>query len=49
MLYPVTHRKVRRAITQRFPYNVFYLIESHAIVVTGIHHAKRHPRRWRRR
>ncbi len=46
--YPVSHRKVRRALTPRFPYNVFYIIEPDMIVVTGIHHAKRHPRTWRR-
>src|SRR5215813_12941845 len=46
---PVIYRKYRRALTSRFPYKVFYIVESEYISVVAIIHAARHPQRWRTR
>ena len=43
------HREFRRALTRRFPYAVFYAIQSDRIVVFAILHTARDPRLWRKR
>ena len=49
-LYPVVHRGViRRALTRRFPYGVFFVEGSTAVSVIGVVHAKRNPRVWQDR
>ena len=47
--HPVVHRDVRRFLVRRFPYGVFYLIESDAIVVLAVFHGRRDPTHWQRR
>jgi len=32
-----------------FPYAVYFRVEAGAIVIRGVLHLRRHPRRWRRR
>ena len=49
LAYPIVHRDTRRALTSRFPFGVFYRVESEFIVVLAIMHASRHPRRWKKR
>lgn len=46
---PLVHRNLRRALIQRFPYGIFYVVEETRIVVTGVIHANRSPRVWKRR
>ena len=41
--YPRVHGEVRRAVIRRFPFGVFYLIESDAVVVMAVMHASRDP------
>ena len=41
--YPVIHRSVRRALTRRFPYGVFYVVEPKRLVVLAIFHGRRDP------
>ena len=48
-LYPVVHRRMRRALVRRFPYAVFYELETREIVVYGVYHCARDPRSWKRR
>ena len=48
-LYPIVHRKIRRALIRRFPFGVFYRIESEQIVVLAVMHASRAPERWKDR
>ena len=46
----VVHQSVRRALTRRFPYAVFYRIEGdEEVVVVGVFHAGRDPSEWRSR
>ncbi|MBL7078028.1 MAG: type II toxin-antitoxin system RelE/ParE family toxin [Kiritimatiellae bacterium] len=47
--YPRVHRIVRRALTRRFPYEVFFVEDDERIVVLSIFHAKRNPKRWQER
>lgn len=47
-LYPVVHKGViRRALTRRFPYGVFFVEGDRNISVIAVAHAKRSPRVWR--
>jgi toxin ParE1/3/4 len=45
----VVHKQMRRANVRRFPYGVFYLVEASRIVVVGVLHGRRSPRRWKSR
>src|SRR2546422_3321588 len=41
--------EVRRVLARRFPYRIFYVVRSEAIVVFAVIHAARHDRQWKRR
>lgn len=47
--FPLVHKNLRRALTRRFPYQVFFLVKEDRIVVIAVLHASRHPRRWMKR
>ena len=47
--YPRIHGEIRRAVTPRFPFGVFYLMEGDAVVVVAVMHASRDPARWKER
>ena len=47
--FPVVFREVRRAILHRFPFGVFFIIESDSAVVLAITHLRRHPSAWQKR
>jgi len=47
--YPLKHGEIRCIQTRRFPYSVFYVIESGRIVVVAVFHARRDPAVWRAR
>lgn len=40
---------VRRVIVRRFPYGVFYRLDSDQIAILAIYHSKRNPRGWQER
>ena len=40
---------IRRALTHRFPYAVYFGIEGDVIVVLAVLHASRDPAEWQRR
>jgi toxin ParE1/3/4 len=40
---------VRRVLTRRFPYRVFYIDRHDALVVFAVLHAARHDRVWKNR
>ena len=40
---------VRRVLTRRFPYRIFFIVRPDAIVVFAVIHAARHDRVWRQR
>ena len=47
--HPVSHRNARRALTRRFPYQIFFLIADDGIVVMAVSHGARDPQRWQER
>jgi plasmid stabilization system protein ParE len=48
LAYPKIHREFRRRLLRRFPYAVYFRIESETIVIFGVFHCARDPRRLRR-
>ena len=40
---------VRRALTRRFPYSIYFSVEADAIVVLAVLHSARDPEEWQRR
>ena len=48
-IYPVVHRRTRRALIRRFPFGVYFRIEDKQVIVVAVIHGSRHPRRWRQR
>jgi len=48
LLYPSlrSNPDVRRVLTRRFKYRIFYILRSDAIVIFAVLHAARHDRRW---
>ena len=41
--------EVRRVLTRRFPYRIFFIVRPDALVVFAILHAARHDRVWKHR
>jgi plasmid stabilization system protein ParE len=48
-MYAEFYRRVRGAPMRRFPYVVYYRIQTDRIEVIAVQHGSRHPRRWRSR
>ena len=48
-LYTAVYYDVRRALTRRFPYAVYYRIAGTDVFVLGILHTRRDPREWQSR
>lgn len=48
-MYGEVYRGVRRALTRRFPYAVYYRVEGDVVVVLGVFHTRRDPRQWQSR
>ena len=40
---------IRRAVTARFPFGIFYVVEEPGTVVVAILHSSRDPSRWKGR
>jgi plasmid stabilization system protein ParE len=49
LLFPVVHRSARRALMNRFPFGIFFVVEQAEIAVLAVMHGSRHPRRWKGR
>ena len=47
--FPRVHRIVRRALTRRFPYEIFFVEDDERIVIVSVFHARRNPKRWQDR
>jgi plasmid stabilization system protein ParE len=48
-IYPEVYRTVRRALTRRFPFAVFFVVEETRIVILSVFHVKRNPDAWKHR
>jgi plasmid stabilization system protein ParE len=49
LMFPVVHRNIRRALIHRFPFGVYYRVESDEIVDVAVMHGSRDPRQWKSR
>lgn len=47
--FAIVEKVRRRAGVHRFPYGIFFVIETDRIVVIACFHGKRNPRRWKTR
>jgi toxin ParE1/3/4 len=47
--FPAIYGKLRRALVHRFPYGVFFIARTDAIIVVAAMHLARHPRRVHKR
>lgn len=47
--YPKVYKTARRALIQKFPFGIHYLIEQDQVVVFAVMHASRDPKRWKSR
>ncbi len=47
-VYAKIHRDFRRRLLRRFPYAIYYRIAGEGVVVFGLFHCARDPRRLRR-
>jgi plasmid stabilization system protein ParE len=48
-LYPLKYRNVRGAPVRRFPYVIYYLVQTDRVDIVACFHTRRHPRNWRSR
>jgi plasmid stabilization system protein ParE len=46
--FPVVHRAVRRALMNRYPYGLFFVVTEDTVIVLACMHARRRPLRWGR-
>lgn len=46
-IYPQVHRNIHRCLLRRFPYAIYFIIEREIVVVFGLFHCARDPRRLR--
>ncbi len=50
LLNPTKYKNIRKAITRRFPYIIYYIVvPSNKIIVLAILHMKRRSNSWRKR
>jgi len=47
--FPVVFRESRRAIVHRFPFGVFFIVESETATVVAVTHLRRDPSVWQKR
>jgi len=47
--YQKVYRQVRRALTPRFPFGVYYTVVDRKVVIVAVLHARRSPEHWRKR
>ena len=47
--FPLKHGEIRCVQARRFPYSVFYCVETDRIVVLAVFHARRDPLIWQTR
>ncbi len=48
-LYVQVYKNIRRALTHRFPYTIFYTVGVDTIIVLAVLHVKRNPEHWQKR
>ncbi|MEN8251559.1 MAG: type II toxin-antitoxin system RelE/ParE family toxin [Bacteroidota bacterium] len=49
LLYKKIYKDVRRIAIERFPYRIFYFVQSQHIVVAAVFHVRKDPVSWEHR
>ncbi len=49
LLFRVIKKGIRRALTKRFPFAVFFTIEKHEIIILAVLHCRRNPKLFLKR
>lgn len=47
LIHAKIYRDIRRAMTRRFPYAIYFMVENDRIVVLRVLHQARDPQEWR--
>ena len=47
--FPIVYRSARRAVMNRFPFCIYFVVEQIDVVVLSVMHGTRHPLRWKTR
>ena len=47
--YPIVFDDIRRTVTRRFPYSVYFRVRRDSMVVLSVFHGRRNPAVWQRR
>jgi|SRR6056297_1483247 len=47
--YQIVYKGLKRALTVRFPYGIFFAVEEDTIYVLAIAHTSRSPKVWKKR
>jgi plasmid stabilization system protein ParE len=49
LLFPKVHKEFRRAVVQRFGYNIIFKVVDFQVYILAIIHGSRSPERWKKR
>lgn len=44
--YKTIYKELRRVAVHRFPYRIFYWVQSEQVIVTAVFHARKDPQSW---
>ena len=47
--YPVVFGDIRRTVTRRFPFAIYFRVRGSAVIVLAVFHGRRDPTKWQRR
>ena len=47
--YPVVYKNIHRALTRRFPYQIFFTVKDTHVVIIAVFHGMRNPSVWQNR
>jgi len=47
--YPIVYKTIHRALTRKFPYEIFFVLETETVIILAVFHAKRNPKHWQER
>ena len=48
-IYRKVYKDFRRALLNKFPFGIYYLLESNRVVIFAVYHEKRNPKSWKKR
>ena len=49
LIHKTVYQGIRRAVTKRFPFGIFYIVKQEVIIVLAVLHARRDPDSWKTR